>query len=383
MNPSAFPHLTVPPGDQGVVVVTRALRALLAGTGSGFRLLTIGMATSSGRADDNPRVDTTDSVVVTTSGSTGTPRGVILPIRALLESADLGAAALGPPGPWLTAVPVTGVGGLLTVLRTLRADAVPVAWPGLAGAGSFTPESFMAVADPFLEKAAAEGRTAYLSLVPTQVLRLLSSARAGDLAARFTSILVGGSAVAPGIRAQAEHRGLNLVQTYGATETCGGVVFDGVPLPGVTVDIVDGLIRIGGPTMATGYLDGHDERFAGGQFHTSDLGTWQDGHLEILGRNDHVIKVGGEKVSLDAINRVVLADPRVLDAATLSDESAEWGQVAHVLVVPREPEHSGLAAALTESVVAALGRHYRPHTMTVVTEIPVSDSGKPRLQRER
>lgn len=381
MNQPAFPHLAVPPGPQGVRVVAAAMRDLITGSGSGFQLVAAATCPVADGPAPGDGAAPTPAVVIQTSGSTGTPAAVVLPLAAVLASADLGAAALGTPGYWLTAVPVTGIGGLLTVVRALRAGVQPISWPGLAGLAAFTPESFTASAEPLLARADAEGRAAYVSLVPTQVHRLLDSPRACETAAGFTSILVGGSRLSPALRDVAANRGLRLVSTYGATETAGGVVYDGVPLPGVTVTVSDGLIRLGGPTIASGYLSGGDDALAEGTFRTRDLGEWRDGRLTVVGRADEVIKVGGEKVSLPAITTVLLADDRVLDAATLAQDSAEWGQLPHSYVVPRDPTDAALATVLTEAVVARLGRRHRPHTMSIVSQIPVSAAGKPPLRK--
>jgi O-succinylbenzoic acid--CoA ligase len=381
MNQPAFPHLAVPPGPQGVRVVAAAMTDLMTGADSGFQLVAAAAAAVGGPLPGDDAAPT-PAVVLQTSGSTGTPAAVVLPLSAVLASADLGAAALGAPGYWLTAVPVTGIGGLLTVVRALRAGVQPIGWPGLAGLAAFTPESFTASAEPLLARAAAEGRPAYVSLVPTQVHRLLDSPPACDLVARFTRILVGGSRLSAALRDVATSRGLRLVSTYGATETAGGVVYDGIPLPGVTVTVTDGIIRLGGPTIASGYLCGGDDSLADGTFRTRDLGEWRDGRLTVVGRADEVIKVGGEKVSLPAITAVLLADDRVLDAATLAQESAEWGQLPHCYVVPRDPADAALATDLTEAVIARLGRRHRPHTMAVVSQIPVSAAGKPLLRKD-
>lgn len=382
MNQPALPHLAVPPGPQGVRVVAAAMTDLMTGANSGFQLVTAAAASAAGGSVPGAGVSPTPAVVIQTSGSTGSPAAVVLPLSAVLASADLGAAALGEPGYWLTAVPVTGIGGLLTVVRALRAGLRPIAWSGLSGVATFTPESFTASAEPLLQRAAADGRPAYVSLVPTQVHRLLGSPQACDLAAGFAAILVGGSRLSPALRDLAVSRGLRLVSTYGATETAGGVVYDGVPLPGVTVAVTDGLIRLGGPTIASGYLSGGDDSLADGTFRTRDLGEWRDGRLTVVGRADEVIKVGGEKVSLPAITAVLLADDRVLDAATLAQESAEWGQLPHCYVVPRDPADATLTTDLTEAVVARLGRRHRPHTMSVVSQIPVSAAGKPLLRKD-
>ena len=134
-------------------------------------------------------------------------------------------------------MPVTAVGGLMTVARAIDADIEPVPWPGVGGAQSFTPESFTHTALHALELCAADGAPAYVSLVPTQLARVLDDPAATDALARFDHVLIGAAALPTALRHAAVAAGVRLTSTYGASETCGGVVYDGRPLPNVTVTI--------------------------------------------------------------------------------------------------------------------------------------------------
>ena len=120
-----------------------------------------------------------------------------------------------------------------------------------------------------------------------------------------------------------------MVTTYGMSETAGGCVYDGVPLDGVQVRLdADGGIRLGGPTLASGYL-GRPEltaaAFADGWFRTGDHGRWRRGRLEVLGRLDDMIITGGEKVAPAAVERVLLAQPGVRAACVVGLPDPEWG----------------------------------------------------------
>ena len=359
MTAPACARLVVPPGPEGAEVAAAAWLRACAGE-------VVELATSPGTA---PAGGAGPALVMSTSGSTGEPRRVVLPIGALRASASAGSTRLGEPGTWLSAVPVTGVGGLLTVIRTLTAGSSPVALPSLGGARPFTAELFAAAPD-----------ADFVSLVPTQVHRILASRRATRRLADFRAVLVGGARLAPELRARALDAGVRLVATYGATETGGGVVYDGIPLPGVTVRITEetGEISLGGPTIAAGYLDDvNSSRFEHGTFRTGDAGRWVDGRLTVSGRLDDTIKVGGEKVSLAAVTRVLQSDIRVLDAAVVARDSPEWGQVPVAYVVPADDPSPELMAELMDVVTVALGARSRPHTMTLVSELPTTAAGKP------
>lgn len=376
MTTTAVSHLPVPPGAAGVQLVASAVQRLLVDAGPSVELTPPGPPPPPSARDgsDHP------ALVVRTSGSTGTAHRVLLPLTAVLASADRGQEALGPPGRWLTAIPVTGIGGVLTVVRALRAGQRPVAWPGVGGSESFTAASFRTTAEPFLAAARTDSLPAFVSLVPTQLRRILADPSAADLLAGFTAVLVGGSALPTDLRAAAESASVRVVATYGATETAGGVVFDGLPLPDVlvTVESDSGAIVIGGPTVARGYLDDFDSpAFDAGGFRTGDRGQWRDGRLVVRGRFDDIIKVGGIKVSLTAVTEVLRADPRVRDAHVVARPSHEWGTVPHAYVVLVDPGAPDPRDALRAEVGRALGRRAQPPTMSLVPEIPVTAAGKP------
>jgi O-succinylbenzoic acid--CoA ligase len=322
---------------------------------------------------DTPGADP-GGVLVATSGSTGRPRLVVLPPAALRASATATAARLGGPGRWLLALPADHVAGVQVVVRALLAGAPPVVQDLRGG---FRPAGF----------AAATARLGpgqrYTSLVPTQLLRLLDAGgTALDALVGYDAVLVGGAAVDAGLRARAEAAGVRVVVTYGMTETAGGCVYDGVPLDGVRVRLVetrdgDGRIVVGGPTLAAGYLDdpvATAATFVEGEFRTSDLGRWIDGRLEVLGRVDDVIVTGGANVAPAAVERVLAAQPGVRAACVVGLPDPEWGAVvAAALVVEGAPALDELRAA----VYAALGRAAVPRVLRTVDALPLRGIGKP------
>ncbi len=118
---------------------------------------------------------------------------------------------------------------------------------------------------------------------------------------------------------------MRIVRTYGSTETSGGCVYDGVPLDGVELAIVDDEVRISGPTLADGYL-GDPERTAAifpadadgtRWYRTGDGGELAGGVLRITGRLDNVIVSGGVNVSLDRVEAAVRGIPGLESAVVI------------------------------------------------------------------
>jgi hypothetical protein len=174
-----------------------------------------------------------------------------------------------------------------------------------------------------------DGPRRYVSLVPTQLRRLLDS----PALTAFDAVLLGGAAAPADLLEAARARGVTVVTTYGMSETSGGCVYDGVPLDGVEVEAAD-RIRLRGTVLAKGYRDG--ERFDG-WFTTGDVGEWRDGRLVVLGRADDVVVTGGEKVAPAAVEARLREHPSVVDAAVVGVPDDEWGQRVVAVVVLRGP----------------------------------------------
>jgi O-succinylbenzoic acid--CoA ligase len=301
-----------------------------------------------------------DPLVVETSGSTGAPKRVVLSRAAMRASATATLARLGGPGQWLLNLPPTYVAGLQVLFRSVLAGTEPVVQDGC-----------------FADAAAAlTGQRRYLSLVPTQLTRMLRSE--ADLAAlrSFRTVLVGGARVEPALRQAAAEAGVTVVATYGASETCGGCVYDGVALDGVAVVVgADRRIRIGGPVVFDGY-DGQPELTAeakqDGWYRTQDVGRLdEDGRLEVLGRVDDVLISGGVNVPADAVAARLRAHPAVSAAEVVGVPDAEWGQrVVAVLVGDLALEDA------RRWVADELPRTWAPRDLVPVGEIPLLDNGK-------
>ncbi|WP_125773420.1 AMP-binding protein [Antribacter gilvus] len=352
------------------------------------------------RLHDDPVPDGT-ALVLRTSGSTGTPREVALSAEALRASAVATHERLGGPGRWLLVLPPTHVAGVQVVTRTVVAGTELVAAPD----GPFTADGFAAMAAPFL---AAPGR-AYVSLVPTQHHRLVEAADAGAPAglralAGFDAVLVGGAATPAPLLARARSAGVRVVTTYGMSETSGGCVYDRVPLPGVRVRVVDGVVELAGPVLATGYVGDDDATAAafrtgpGGTrwFRTSDLGALDgSGMLTILGRADDVVVTGGVNVAPAAVESVLAelfaVRPGLLapsggspgtsgEVCVLGVPDGEWGQVVVAVVSsgvgPLRIAPDALTAEARTAVAARLGRAAAPREVYLTDALPTRGPGK-------
>lgn len=355
--------------------VLRALRHAVLGAGPAVALGSgVGVPTE---------VPAGTAAVITTSGSTGVPKSVVIGRNALIASAFATAARIGE-GAWLLAVPATYVAGVQVLVRALVNGREPAVL-----AGPFRPEPFAAAALGMASHENGERVPTYTSLVPAQLQRLLDAAENDPDVARavrsFERILIGGQALAPSVRERAEAAGARIVRTYGSTETSGGCVYDGVPLDGVELAVVDGEVRISGPTLADGYLGDPDrtaEVFPADAtgtrwYRTGDGGELADGVLRITGRLDNVIVSGGVNVSLDRVEAAVRGLPGLESAVVIPAEDARWGQGSAVVIpVPGLDEQRTLDRV--RAVVAdAVGPVARPARVIVVESLPVLASGKP------
>ncbi len=280
------------------------------------------------------------AAVVATSGSTGEPRLVLLPGRSMVASAELTAERLGGPGHWLLALPTHHVAGLMVLTRAFvtgsqvtQADT----------SGGFTPEAFTAAAEQL-----PAGRR-FTALVPTQLRWLLEDEAATQALATFDAVLLGGAA-APGVLlGRAAEAGVDVVTTYGMTETCGGCVYDGFGLDGVSVTVNDeDRVVLSGPTLAAGYRGNPGataEHFTGAGFVTDDIGELDPdtGRLTVLGRADDVINTGGVKVAPAVVEEALAEHPGVADVCVVGRPDDEYGQVVVAVIEPRDicPTHPG------------------------------------------
>jgi o-succinylbenzoate---CoA ligase len=224
-----------------------------------------------------------------------------------------------------------------------------------------------------------EGRR-YLSVVPAQLARGLLEEEVATALTQFDAVLVGGGAIAQHLVKRATLAGIHVVSTYGMSETCGGCVFNGVPLDGVQVEIDDrSRIRIRGPVLFSGYRLRPEltaETLHAGTLITADRGVWSAGRLEVLGRADDLVITGGVNVDLAHVESVAREWPGLKDAdlAVLAVPDPTWG--SRILAVTDHPDADGLRDYLAGHLPrAALPRAI--HTLP----IPRTPGGK--LDRQR
>lgn len=406
---------------------------------------------NSARDNQDPRGQTESpesiALVVGTSGSTGAPKQTALSVQALRASAraterffaDYPSAdsvkqrrvVSEDPAQWLLALPAHYVAGAQVLARSALAGTTPVVAASVTDGVSFTPEVFLNAA----ERLSCARR--FVSLVPTQVHKLLEAAEASpalgseiyDALGQFTGILLGGAPASASLLAAARELGLNVVTTYGSAETAGGCVYSGVALPGVRLRVIPedaglldssvagdasaggtpniGRIWLGGEHLASGYLgdnartashffvDAHGCRW----YRTDDYGSLTSSApnapedegapmLNIVGRSDDVIITGGVKVSARAVAAVLESHPAVREAAVMGIPDARWGSAVAAAITLRGA--SGAQSApdasqatcdmLREFCTDKLGAAGAPKFLRIFADFPTASTGKPDLR---
>lgn len=298
-------------------------------------------------------VEPGDALVVATSGTTGPPKGVVLTRAAVEASARATSARLGvDPGRhrWLACLPLSHVGGLSVITRSLCTGTPLDVLPG------FDAEAVTALAGPDV----------MVSLVATALQRTPA-----DL---FRTVVLGGSTPPSGLPA-------NVVTTYGLTETGSGVVYDGIPLEGVEVDVdaTTGEIRLRGPMLLRGYLDGAVPLDADGWFATGDVGGFDgDGRLQVHGRMTDMIISGGENIWPVPVEEVLRSHPGVAEVAVAGRPDPEWGQRVVAWVVPADPARPPALEELRDLVGDRMARFAAPRQLVITPALPRTSIGKVR-----
>ncbi|PID97477.1 MAG: acyl-CoA synthetase [Actinobacteria bacterium] len=325
-----------------------------------------------------------DVIVATSGSSSGLPRLVGLSMDALLASAHATHAALKGPGVWILALPAHHIAGAQVLLRGAAHEIPPRIVDTSHG---FDPRDLI----PAITGAVStQGLPAYLSLVPTQLRSCLNDEDVTRALATLDTVLVGGQSIDPLLLEKARSLKISIHTTYGMTETCGGCVYDGFPLPGVKLRImeIDGQSRIAiaGPMLMTRYLDAESpiitdedgERW----LLTGDVGRIKStGELEVLGRADSIITSGGLSIPPTPVRNAVCSTPGVVDAWVMGLPDETWGEVVAAAIVadplPRgSAEVEEAARRIRDHVGATIGRPMAPRAFFFLETLPMGATGK-------
>jgi O-succinylbenzoic acid--CoA ligase len=330
-------------------------------------------------APDEP-VEPDTAVIITTSGSTGDAKGVLLSAAALRASATATHTRLGGPGRWLLATPAQYIGGVQVLVRAMVAGTVP----GVVDLSvPFRSDPFAAAAADVL---AADGPR-YTAMVPTQLVQLLDEGGRGLAAlCAFDAVIIGAAATSPRLADRAAEAGVRVVPAYGMSETASGCVYDGRPLDGVALRLAGqdehgvGRIELTGDVLANGYRGAPEltaVAFADGWFHTGDAGRLDsDGRLDVLGRTDDLINTGGVKVPPALVEQVLTAQPGVRAACVVGVPDERWGQAVLAAVVPVDPADPPGADRLAAAVRERIGRAAVPKRFGFPDRLPLRGPGK-------
>lgn len=328
-------------------------------------------------------------VVLFTSGTTGTPKGVVLTYGNLFFSAMSSAYRIGvlPDDRWLCTLPLYHVGGLSIVMRSCLYGTAVELWQ------QFDAESIWA--------ALTHEPITLVSLVPTMLARILDVGRHTRPPHALRLVLLGGAPADADLLARAQHSSIPVAATYGLTEAASQVATAlpettvhkpgsvGKPLLFTQVRVCDeqgqeqpsgqyGEIVVSGPTVMQGYLHHAPlPRDAGGVpwLATGDIGyVDEDGDMWVVQRRSDLIISGGENIYPAEIEAVLQQHPAVAEVAVVGIASAEWGQQVAAAIVRRDP-------ALTVEDVRAFSKAHlagykQPRAIVFVDQLPRTASGK-------
>jgi fatty-acyl-CoA synthase len=336
-----------------------------------------------------------------TSGTTGKPKGVMYHHRgAYLNSFGEVVHSTHTPDTvylwtlpmfhcngWCTPWAVTAIGGTHVCLREVRGDVI---W-----------------------RLITEHGVTHLNGAPTVVTTIMRAPEAVTLDYQLV-ITTAGAPPSPTTILQMERMGFRIVHVYGLTETYGpysvnayqrawddlepeerarrqarqgvGMIcaerlrvvdqdMNDVPADGTTM----GEIVMRGNNVMKGYLDdaaGTEKAFAGGWFHSGDLGVMHpDGYVELRDRAKDVVISGGENISTVEVEQAIVSHPAVLEAAVVGVPDEQWGERPKAFVVLAEGG-SATPEELIEHVKATIARYKAPKAVDIVDELPKTSTGK-------
>jgi o-succinylbenzoate---CoA ligase len=287
---------------------------------------------------------------------------------------------------WLASLSPAHVGGLALVTRALLLGS------RLVAVGAFDAAHVSALIDGAGRPPGVAGT--HVSVVPTQLLRLLDMRGGAPPPPSLRCVLVGGAAAPTSLVARALEAGWPLALTYGLTEATSQVATAppelvrrkpgtvGRPLTGVELRIAaDGEILARGATLASGYVATDDVLLDGdGWLHTGDLGRRDaEGDLWVVGRRIDRIVSGGVTVDAAEVEEAIRAHPAVRDAGVVGIPDEEWGERVAAWVEPLG-DHAGADAldvsSLDAFLRARLSAAKLPRVWHIAPGLPRNANGK-------
>jgi O-succinylbenzoic acid--CoA ligase len=302
---------------------------------------------------DIKEVDKNIALVISTSGSTAESKLVAISDAALIASTNASHKYLGavPGDSWSLLLPTTHIAGLNVLIRATALGSRVI---DNRNATNYVDADF-------------------ISIVPTQLYKALTSdAKLLEHLTAAEAVLVGGGPVSDKLKKEAANKHVKIVTTYGMTEMSGGCVYNQKPLDGVEIKLTsDGLIRLTGPMIASGYLSEKGELTSvviDGWFESTDIGELSAGFLKVNGRTDEVIISGGENISLVLVEEKIreLIPNQEIIAFALPDEV--WGEKLCL----------GSTSNLSiEEIKKSVGSLLSPKEVFLFEQIPTTSIGKP------
>ena len=335
MVPTAKRELVHAQDQWSITQFSAALTNALAGSGPALGIGNI-LSTS---------VSTDVALVVTTSGSTGTPKEIHLSAAAVTASAKAANTFLKADAgnSWSLLLPLTHIAGINVLVRALLLKSEVL---DFRNNSQYTKADFTAIVPTQLNRALTADH---------QLLKHLQEAKA---------VLVGGAPLAESDKQSAHANGINVITTYGMSETSGGCIYNGTPLDGVAVKIVENIIYLRGPMLAQVPL-------VDGWLKTADIGRLENGKLAVFGRADDQIISGGEKISLSVIEQALSENFESIFLAFAKPDQ-EWGErlcIATTLELSQD--------TISHFLKNRFGGYATPKEIHKVDEIPLIGIGKP------